>query len=270
MSSIISFFWGGCYLSPMQPRGFSPLLSFLSCMEQVNLEHPCPCDAESQRNFIVHRLPWTVFIWEFLVLSMSRRKPAFTLNWISMQPFSKSIFLLPSSHPPFLSFTHLHSVGSCNRPSRIFQSCLSQATLSGSSLEPPPRWKSSPVSSGSTPEVFFPLATPWIPPKGCTQVAPYSNPGSTSAGSLHSRLRTSDVKIPRSPLYRRKRSPSHCGSSFYVTVCAHYLGLHAEHMTRPGFTLPDNNCWWSLAYESNVLRENCLAHIKLWEKWINK
>lgn len=52
---------------------------------------------------------------------------------------------------PFFPFTYLHPYDSSNRPSRIFQSCLSPATLSGSSLELPQRYLSPPASSGSTP-----------------------------------------------------------------------------------------------------------------------
>lgn len=51
----------------------------------------------------------------------------------------------------FFPFAYLHSYDGSNRPSRIFQSCLSPATLSGSSLELPQRYLSPPASSGSTP-----------------------------------------------------------------------------------------------------------------------
>lgn len=63
---------------------------------------------------------------------------------------ASTFFFLPAFHP-FFPFAYLHSYDGSNRPSRIFQSCLSPATLSGSSLELPQRYLSPPASSGSTP-----------------------------------------------------------------------------------------------------------------------
>lgn len=119
--------------------------------------------------------------------------------WISMQPLLINIFFSSQQSILFFPFTYLHSYDSSIRPSRIFQSCLSPATLSGSSLELPQRYLSSPASSGSTPG--FSLC--WLRLENLQKEAlrrhPHSNPGSTSAGSLYSEL-SSDVKVPHSVL----------------------------------------------------------------------
>lgn len=220
----------------MQPCGFSPLWSFLSCMEPANLEHPCPCDAESQRDFIVRSLPWTVFTWEFLVLSVSRRKPAFTLDWISMQPLFK-INTSPSSQPS--TFPSIHSLvcirlaaatGLAGHFSHVSPGQHSQARL----WSPPRRGERALQWVLDAPQRF---SFHWLHLEYLQKDAlrwhliqiqdPLKLGHSTPSSALQMSRSLAHL------LYSSKHSPSRCGSSFYVTVCAHYLGLHAEHTTGP-------------------------------------